>query len=479
MLLLLCTSFAPHAFADDTESINSFRIWHDKTEIFSVEAQMLGVEKTDEGPVIKLRTRKGKNVSVPYGHLSEADQKFSVEWYKLNENNSINVDSLPAVGDKVKVFWGSRWYPGSIVEIDAEKFKFSYDGYSSSWDEWKTAEQLRWSDDRPVIPGGPSDPASEKTTSVPKQPPMESTAASAAATKDIPAITIDNRPIETTSTFPKGLSAVETLEYLKSQTQQGNLQVYWDWLPDHVRAHFVSQEHRDHLAVLDQVNAKGVGLNKAYNSALRVFEKQENFLLQSQLLRVVLSEGDLKLIEDIYEPMTGLMKEGFNWLENIDSEIRSPRFESTLRQRSERLGRHVAALFDVLPQADIDQFWKRITVNPSGGGGGSLVMTYPDGSRKVFALTQVDGRWMPKSLVETAELIIEKQRAEVAEIKELSRAQIEGRAQGAQLAQGIQDGFYLSLSEQLDVLANSKTQGEFDETLQKLLVIIQLGGNLQ
>ncbi len=46
-------------------------------------------------------------------------------------------------GQKVQIFWGSTWYPGSIVRAEGAKFRVHYDGWSDSFDETVTPDRLR------------------------------------------------------------------------------------------------------------------------------------------------------------------------------------------------------------------------------------------------------------------------------------------------------------------------------------------------
>ena len=46
-------------------------------------------------------------------------------------------------GDRVEALSTSRWYPAKIVESDSARWKVTYDGYSSSSDEWLNMDRLR------------------------------------------------------------------------------------------------------------------------------------------------------------------------------------------------------------------------------------------------------------------------------------------------------------------------------------------------
>lgn len=48
-----------------------------------------------------------------------------------------------AAGDQVQIEWNGSWYPGRIVEAAGARYKITYDGYASSWDEWVEVSRLR------------------------------------------------------------------------------------------------------------------------------------------------------------------------------------------------------------------------------------------------------------------------------------------------------------------------------------------------
>jgi hypothetical protein len=48
-----------------------------------------------------------------------------------------------AKGQAVDIHWGSSWWPGSVLEIDGNKYRAHYEGYGSGSDEWLLADRLR------------------------------------------------------------------------------------------------------------------------------------------------------------------------------------------------------------------------------------------------------------------------------------------------------------------------------------------------
>ena len=39
--------------------------------------------------------------------------------------------------------WGGRWYPAHVLEVDGDRYKIHYDGYTAIWDEWVTPARMR------------------------------------------------------------------------------------------------------------------------------------------------------------------------------------------------------------------------------------------------------------------------------------------------------------------------------------------------
>jgi len=46
-------------------------------------------------------------------------------------------------GQAVDIHWGSRWWPGRVLQKDGTRYLVTYEGWSSSWDEWVRADRLR------------------------------------------------------------------------------------------------------------------------------------------------------------------------------------------------------------------------------------------------------------------------------------------------------------------------------------------------
>ncbi|MCC6625525.1 MAG: hypothetical protein IT385_30075 [Deltaproteobacteria bacterium] len=49
----------------------------------------------------------------------------------------------PRFDQKVEVLWGSSWWPATILQASGGQYLIHYDGYASSWDEWVGADRIR------------------------------------------------------------------------------------------------------------------------------------------------------------------------------------------------------------------------------------------------------------------------------------------------------------------------------------------------
>jgi hypothetical protein len=71
------------------------------------------------------------------GYTSSSDEWLPAE--KIRE--------LPKVpwktGDRIEAFSAGKWYPGKIVESEVARWKVTYDGYGSNWDEWLKFDRIR------------------------------------------------------------------------------------------------------------------------------------------------------------------------------------------------------------------------------------------------------------------------------------------------------------------------------------------------
>ncbi|MET0261989.1 MAG: agenet domain-containing protein [Rariglobus sp.] len=71
------------------------------------------------------------------GYTSSSDEWLTAE--KIRE-----LPKAPwKTGDRIEAFSGGKWYPGKIVESEVAKWKVTYDGYGSNWDEWLKFDRIR------------------------------------------------------------------------------------------------------------------------------------------------------------------------------------------------------------------------------------------------------------------------------------------------------------------------------------------------
>lgn len=47
------------------------------------------------------------------------------------------------VGEQLQVEWNGVWFDARIIDVDGDRYKITYDGYDSSWDEWVTTDRMR------------------------------------------------------------------------------------------------------------------------------------------------------------------------------------------------------------------------------------------------------------------------------------------------------------------------------------------------
>ena len=437
--------------------------------------------------VAKNDVTKGEDATIEPSDAAPMDRSATAA---ASAKNAENVNGIagnrkaPGVGDRVQIKWGSSWWKGEIVERDGKRFRFRYDGYGETSDEWKTIEHLRWEDGTPVIKGGPADPETAKLAASE----MKAEKAAIDSKQPTPTIVIDQSllapakvawdesDVSTTSDFPKGMSPEETLEYLKTQAMVGNLQAFWNWIPDEVRTYVTSDEQRANLVILDEVNVRGLGPGHFLVELVAVMKTKKEFVLKSPITRLLLEDqSSIEMFAEIYEPSVAFFNSVTQLIANVDDEIRTAGFDSKIRDHCDQIGLHLSELLRSAPESVLEEFWNRFRVD-SGPNGNFLTLVYPTGESKRMSLTRVNGRWIPKPLAESLLSIPDAQRKKVKEIRTLSQSRKDGRAMGAGMAQGIKDANYMSLAEKLRAAASAKTQAEFDAAMQNVLIALQTGG---
>lgn len=82
---------------------------------------------------------KGKWYPVRVLNVSGNKCKITYEGYDSSWNEWIGPGRFRAwfrTGQSVNIRWKGKWYPGQILQVSGSKYKITYDGYDSSWDEW-------------------------------------------------------------------------------------------------------------------------------------------------------------------------------------------------------------------------------------------------------------------------------------------------------------------------------------------------------
>lgn len=136
------------------------REWRDSSGSSQAVGDIIAVERDQGETVVRVRTLDGDIESIPYKTLEQDQQPVARQWYEREQTRPVSADGskLPLVNDRVKLKWGSKWWNGHVVEAEEDRYKVAYDGWSSSWDEWKTPAELRWPDDTPIAAAEESAP---------------------------------------------------------------------------------------------------------------------------------------------------------------------------------------------------------------------------------------------------------------------------------------------------------------------------------
>lgn len=111
------------------------RFFSDASGKFRVRAAIVDLNET----TVKLRKQDGGEIEVPVDRLSAADQTFLKAQYQQYKQMAGDF----TIGKKVEIFSTGAWHPGVVKNVQPGKFFISFDHYSSTWDKWVTADQLR------------------------------------------------------------------------------------------------------------------------------------------------------------------------------------------------------------------------------------------------------------------------------------------------------------------------------------------------
>ncbi|MBI2259767.1 MAG: RNA-binding protein [Flavobacteriia bacterium] len=81
-------------------------------------------------------------------NVNEKEKKWFIGYdtYADTWDEWITADRIKSaykIGDKIEVDWNASWYEAKIIDIKDQKYKISYVGYDSNWDEWVDLKRMR------------------------------------------------------------------------------------------------------------------------------------------------------------------------------------------------------------------------------------------------------------------------------------------------------------------------------------------------
>ncbi len=196
----------PAAKRKPKPDVSAPRTWTDSTGKYKVEASLVELK---DGQVT-LKKPDGQVVAIPLERLSEADQQFVREATSEGEGGF-------AVGQKVEVQWGLRWFPASIKQKRGDEMLIHYEGWSDNFDEWVTAARVR-------LPGSGVSEAGDEEFGVPGEPASTATEVPITEADWSGAVTISpGQPPPEWSLEPDGLPAADARPASKPIRLTGNL----------------------------------------------------------------------------------------------------------------------------------------------------------------------------------------------------------------------------------------------------------------
>ena len=77
----------------------------------------------------------GRQCYITYdGYSSSWDEWIGPSRFRPYAPASSN--SAYRAGQSVQILWKGKWYPGRVLDVSGNRYFITYDGYSSSWNEW-------------------------------------------------------------------------------------------------------------------------------------------------------------------------------------------------------------------------------------------------------------------------------------------------------------------------------------------------------
>ncbi|DAC11057.1 MAG TPA: hypothetical protein D7I09_01695, partial [Candidatus Poseidoniales archaeon] len=95
----------------------------------------------------RLRTSTVLNITYDARATARVETKNTVYvvgptgWAIQPDNHPFRAQHV--VGEHLQVEWNGAWFDARIIEVDGDRYKITYDGYDSSWDEWVTTARMR------------------------------------------------------------------------------------------------------------------------------------------------------------------------------------------------------------------------------------------------------------------------------------------------------------------------------------------------
>jgi hypothetical protein len=92
---------------------------------------------------LTFRKRPWRSAGAPPSTWTRPDGRQPQPGGRSTPGSRAEAAPVPAGATAVEVFWGSSWWPATIVRREGERALIHYDGWSSGSDEWVTPDRLR------------------------------------------------------------------------------------------------------------------------------------------------------------------------------------------------------------------------------------------------------------------------------------------------------------------------------------------------
>lgn len=275
--------------------------------------------------------------------------------------------------------------------------------------------------------------------------------------------------------FPTYANLPDTFAHIRNQALAGHLEVFWEALPEDLRAFLDSDDLRDQLRPFAEKSAMQMSPEtiRVVNKLTELLVNKKELILNSQLLNQLATE-QMPLIEQAYDPVVGVFFEYTDFTISME-QVTDHSLTDMLHYHLPRLGAHLKGLLQLVPNEVLNATLQGVTVEQTSDTTGTITIPQNDETTNTYDLVLYNDRWLPKEMVKTW----------LAEKDTLLERMVANASSGIAIGNSPETTAMLQevlkqIETALDLLLAANTQDEFDTAVrQAMLPFFTMGENLQ